>query len=70
MEDEDLIYLDTYVLQIDMRIRLPKSVITNMNVEKGISRFQIYYDKINESLVLKPENEDKKTNKELKSNDS
>ena len=70
MEDEDLIYLDTYVLQKDMRIRMPKSVITNMNVEKGISRFQIYYDKINESLVLKPENEDKKTNKELKSNDS
>ncbi len=60
MEDEDLIYLDTYVLQKDMRIRMPKSVITNMNVEKGISRFQIYYDKINESLVLKPENEDKK----------
>ena len=56
MEDEDLIYLDTYVLQKDMRIRMPKSVITNMNVEKGISRFQIYYDKINESLVLKPEN--------------
>ena len=70
MEDEDLIYLDTYVLQKDMRIRMPKSVITNMNVEKGISRFQIYYDKINERLVLKPENEDKKTNKELKSNDS
>ena len=70
MEDEDLIYLDTYVLQKDMRIRMPKIVITNMNVEKGISRFQIYYDKINESLVLKPENEDKKTNKELKSNDS
>ena len=70
MEDEDLIYLDTYVLQKVMRIRMPKSVITNMNVEKGISRFQIYYDKINESLVLKPENEDKKTNKELKSNDS
>ena len=70
VEDEDLIYLDTYVLQKDMRIRMPKSVITNMNVEKGISRFQIYYDKINESLVLKPENEDKKTNNELKSNDS
>ena len=28
------IYLDTYVLQQDMRIRLPKSIITNLNVEK------------------------------------
>ena len=60
--NEKLIYLDTYVLQQDMRIRLPKSVLANLNVEKGLSRFQIYYDKINESLVLKPEinlNEDK-----------
>ena len=48
--DKDLIYLDTYVLQKDMRIRLPKSVLKNMKIEKGITKFQIYYDKINESL--------------------
>lgn len=30
----DYIYLDTYVLQQDMRIRMPKSIISNMNVEK------------------------------------
>ena len=30
--ERDLIYLDTYVLQQDMRIRLPKSVLSNMNV--------------------------------------
>lgn len=61
MKDVDLIYLDTYVLQQDMRVRLPKSVLANMQVEKGLSRFQIYYDKLNECLVLKPENkEDKK----------
>ena len=35
--ERDLIYLDTYVLQQDMRIRLPKSVLSNMNVEKGVS---------------------------------
>lgn len=33
MKDEELIYLDTYVLQQDMRIRLPKSVLANLNVE-------------------------------------
>ena len=56
MKDEALIYLDTYVLQQDMRIRLPKSVLANLDVEKGKSRFMIYYDKSNETLVLKPEN--------------
>lgn len=59
--ENNLIYLDTYLLQQDMRIRLPKSIITNLNVEKGASRFQIYYDKINNSLVLKPENNHKTT---------
>lgn len=49
----DLIYLDTYVLQQDMRIRLPKSVLSNMNVEKGVSKFDIYFDKESNSLVLK-----------------
>ena len=28
--DETLIYLDTYILQQDMRVRLPKSIISNM----------------------------------------
>ena len=37
MKNDDLIYLDTYVLQQDMRIRLPKSVLANLGVEKGIS---------------------------------
>ena len=36
MENE-LIYLDTYVLQQDMRIRLPKSILSNLSVEKGKS---------------------------------
>ncbi|NLG05457.1 MAG: sucrose-6-phosphate hydrolase [Clostridia bacterium] len=52
-----LVYLNTYILQQDMRIRLPKSIIANLNVEKGRSRFAIYYDKLNEQLVLKPEND-------------
>ena len=53
--DNDLIYLDTYVLQQDMRIRLPKSILNNLCVEKGISKFAIYFDKKNNSLVLKVE---------------
>lgn len=51
--ERDLIYLDTYVLQQDMRIRLPKSVLSNMHVKKGVSKFDIYFDKDSNSLVLK-----------------
>lgn len=53
--ENDLIYLDTYILQQDMRIRLPKSILTNLSVERGISKFAIYFDKKNNSLVLKVE---------------
>lgn len=58
MSDENLIYLDTYILQQDMRIRMPKSILENLNLEKGKSRFKIYYDKINTQLVLKVAEED------------
>lgn len=53
---KDLIYLDTYTLQQDMRIRLPKSVLTNMNIEKGKTKLKIFFDKEDGVLVLKPEN--------------
>lgn len=52
---KDLIYLDTYTLQQDMRIRLPKSVLTNMNIEKGKTKLEIFFDKEDNTLVLKPE---------------
>ena len=52
---KDLIYLDSYTLQQDMQIRLPKSVLANMNVEKGKTKLDIFFDKENDVLVLKPE---------------
>ncbi len=48
-----MIYLDTYVLQQDMRVRLPKAVLTNMDVEKGKTRFDIYLDSKSNTLVFK-----------------
>ena len=54
MENE-LIYLDTYVLQQDMRIRHPKSVLSNLSVEKGKSKFSIYIDRANNRLILQPD---------------
>lgn len=49
----DLVYLDTYILQQDMRIRLPKQIFNNMGISKGKTMFDVYINtKLNE-LVLK-----------------
>lgn len=52
------VYLSTYVLQQDMRVRLPKSIITNMNVEKGKTRFDIYLNSSDGSLLLRVHSEE------------
>jgi hypothetical protein len=54
--DDNLIYLDTYVLQQDMRIRMPKSILKNLNAEKGKTNFAIYLNKDDKTLVLKLSN--------------
>lgn len=51
--NDSYIYLDTYVLQRDMRIRLPKAIVTNLDVEKGKTKFDIYFDVSEKSLILK-----------------
>ena len=50
---ETLIYLDTYILQQDMRVRLPKSILSNMGAEKGKTKFDIYFDSKEKSLIFK-----------------
>lgn len=47
------IYLDTYVLQQDMRIRLPKSILNNMGAVKGKTNFAIYLDSVSNELILR-----------------
>jgi hypothetical protein len=54
--NDDLIYLDSYVLQRDMRIRLPKSVLANLKIEKGKTQFSIYLDQKHKCIVLKADN--------------
>lgn len=49
----EMIYLDTYVLQQDMRVRLPKAILTNMDVEKGKTQFDIYLNSKNNSLIFR-----------------
>lgn len=60
---EPLIYLDTYVLQQDMRVRLPKSILSNLEVERGKTKFDIYLNPEQKTLefrVHKQENEESK----------
>lgn len=55
MNKEELIYLDSYLIQQDMRIRLPKSILENLQLQKGVSKLHIYLDKDNERIILKKE---------------
>ena len=54
------IYLDTYTLQSDSRIRLPKSAIENIGAEPGKTRFKVYYSPSTKELVLKIDSSDTK----------
>lgn len=51
-KSEDLIYLDTYVLQQDMRVRMPKAVLENLGLVKGKSKLKIYYDKKRKCITM------------------
>ena len=55
---DSLIYLDTYVLQQDMRVRLPKSILSNMNAERGKTKFDIYFDSKEKVLIFKVQEEE------------
>ena len=49
----DLFYLDSYIIQKDMRIRLPKAAAINLGLEGGKSLLEVYVDKENKEIVLK-----------------
>ena len=51
--DDKCVYLDTYVLQQDMRIRLPKAILSNMNVEKGVTKFDIYLNSDEQTIIFR-----------------
>ena len=53
---DSCIYLDTYVLQQDMRVRMPKAILSNRGVEKGKTKFDIYLDSSDNSLIFRIHN--------------
>ena len=50
---DSCIYLDTYVLQQDMRVRMPKAILSNMGVEKGTTTFDIYLNAQENELIFR-----------------
>lgn len=53
----ELVYLDSYCLQNDMRIRLPKAILTNLSAEKGKTVFDIYFNPETRTIVLRVKND-------------
>lgn len=51
---KDYIYLDSYIIQKDMRIRLPKQILKIFSLESGVSYLDFYVDSENKTLLLKP----------------
>ena len=51
--DNSMVFLETYVLQQDMRIRLPKAILSNVGAEKGKTMFDIYFSGDDNTIVLK-----------------
>lgn len=59
MKKDNEILLDTYVLQQDMRIRLPKQILKNLDVIKGVTMFDIYMNVESKEIILRISNADK-----------
>ena len=50
---QNRIFLDSCVLQQDMRIRMPKAILENTNAIKGKTIFDVFYDVEEDAIVLK-----------------
>jgi len=59
--DRELVFLDTVLLQQDMRVRLPKALVVNIDGKPGQTHLDVYFDAITKNIVLK--------NREMQGND-
>ena len=60
---DERIFLDTYLLQQDMRVCLRKSVISNLGAEKGKTKLDIYLDSKEHCLIFQIHDEEKSEKK-------
>ena len=52
--NSNVVYVDTCILQKDRRIRLPKSILTNLNILSGEVKFEIFLNIQDQTIVLVP----------------
>lgn len=64
MEKKEIL-LDSYALQKDLRIRLPKQILTNMPVTVG-TVFDIYLDTESNDIILRVAGNDVSANSDSK----
>ena len=62
--NRNLVFLDSVLLQRDMRIRLPKSLLVNMNGKPGATNLEIYFDPVAKEIVIKNPNLNKNISQE------
>lgn len=55
--NSNVVYVDTCILQKDRRIRLPKSILTNLNILSGEVKFEIFLNMQDQTIVLVPMSE-------------
>lgn len=60
--DKNEVLLDSYALQKDLRIRLPKQILSNMPVEIG-TVFNIYFNPVSNEIILRAASITSTTNK-------
>ena len=51
--DRELVFLDTVLLQQDMRVRLPKALVVNIDGKPGQTHLDVYFDAITKNIILK-----------------
>lgn len=55
--NSNVVYVDICILQKDRRIRLPKSILTNLNILSGEVKFEIFLNIQDQTIVLVPMSE-------------
>ena len=57
-------FLDSVLIQQDMRVRLPKSLLVNIDGKAGKTKLEIYFDANTREIILRnPQLYDKKIGK-------
>lgn len=65
--DKNEVLLDSYALQKDMRIRLPKQILSNMPVSIG-SVFNIYFNPATNEIILRAAEVDPRSTDHMEEN--